>query len=471
MECTKYRGLRLLEHGMKTLEKVLDAKLRRVLNIAENQFGFRPEKSTQDAIFILRQLQEKYLEKKKKLFHVFVDLEKAFDRIPRKAIEWALRRQLVPECLVELVMMLYTDSKSRVRVAGGLSEEFPINVGVHQGSALSPLLFILVMDEATKECRGDEMWELLYADDLVLTAETKEEAEQKFLDWRQAMARRGMKVNVAKTKVMVTGKKAEVIRSGRDPCAVCGKGVGRNSILCTVCDFWCHKRCSGLRSINNTPDFQCSTCSGQNLLEPCDDLQLDGEVVEEVKEFCYLGDLLDSEGGVERTVRMRVSAAWHKWRDISSLLINKCLPLKNRARVYDACIRSVLLYGAEGWPMTERITSILTSCDRRMLRYMAGVTWRDGLRSEEVAERCGVETLDVLLRRRRLRWFGHVKRRGQEEPLGRILDLEVDGRRPRGRPRKSWRKTVEADMRLVGVSETDALDRAKWRKQISRQTP
>ena len=123
-------------------------------------------------------------------------------------------------------MMLYTNSKSRVRVAGGLSEEFPINVGVHQGSALSPLLFILVMDEATKECRGDEMWELLYADDLVLTAETKEEAEQKFLDWRQAMARRGMKVNVAKTKVMVTGKKAEVIRSGRDPCAVCRKVVG-----------------------------------------------------------------------------------------------------------------------------------------------------------------------------------------------------------------------------------------------------
>ena len=113
--------------------------------------------------------------------------------------------------------------------------------------------------------------------------------------------------------------------------------------------------------------------------------------MEEVREFCYLGDLLDSEGGVERTVRTTVSAAWHKWRDIASLLINKSLPLKNRARVYDACIRSVLLYGAEGWPVTEKIASILTSCDRRMMRYMAGVTWRDGLRSEEVAERCGLE--------------------------------------------------------------------------------
>ena len=456
---------------MKTLEKVLDNKIRKGSNIAENQFGFRPEKSTQGAIFILKQLQEKYLERKRKRFHVFVDLEKAFDRIPRKAIERALRRQFVPEYLVEQEIMLYVDSKSRIRLAGGLSEKFTINVGVHQCSGLNPLLFILVMDEATKECRGDEIWEMLYADDLVLTAETREEAERKFLDWRRAMARRGMKVNVAKTKVMVTGKKAEVIRSGRYPCAVCGKGVGLNSILCTVCGYWCHKRCSGLRSINNAPDFQCSTCTGPNLMEPRDDLQLEGEAVEEVKEFCYLGDLLDSEGGVERTVKMRVSAAWHKWRDISSLLTNKSLPLKNRARVYDACIRSVLLYGAEGWPMTERLANVLTSCDRRMLRYMAGVTWRDGLRSEEVAVRCGVEMLDVVLRRKRLRWFGHVKRRGQAEPLGKIMELEADGRRPRGRPKKSWRRTVEADMRLMGVSEIDALDRAKWKKQISRQTP
>ena len=59
----------------------------------------------------------------------------------------------------------------------------------------------------TKECRRDEIWELLDAEDLVLTAEIKEEAEQKFLDWRQAMAKRGMKVSVAKTKVMITGEK------------------------------------------------------------------------------------------------------------------------------------------------------------------------------------------------------------------------------------------------------------------------
>ena len=88
---------------------------------------------------------------------------------------------------------------------------------------------------------------------------------------------------------------------------------------------------------------------------------------------------------------MRVSAAWRKWREISSLLVNRSVPVVCRARVYDACIRSVMLYGSEGWPMTDRLRGVLTSCDRRMLRYIAAVSLLDHVRSEEVADRCGVE--------------------------------------------------------------------------------
>ena len=106
-----------MKHGFKTYEKILEGRLRRITRVGENQFGFTAEKSTIGAIFIVRQLQEKFLAKKKKLFHVFVDLEKAFDRIPRKAIEWALRRQLVHELLVQKIMLLYEDTRTRVRVA------------------------------------------------------------------------------------------------------------------------------------------------------------------------------------------------------------------------------------------------------------------------------------------------------------------------------------------------------------------
>ena len=87
MNCTRYSGLLLFDHGFKTYEKVLERKLRRITRVGENQFGFTAERSTIGAIFIVRQLKKKYLAKKTNLFLFFVDLEKAFDRIPRTAIK------------------------------------------------------------------------------------------------------------------------------------------------------------------------------------------------------------------------------------------------------------------------------------------------------------------------------------------------------------------------------------------------
>ena len=89
--------------------------------------------------------------------------------------------------------------------------------------------------------------------------------------------------------------------------------------------------------------------------------------------------------------------------------------------------------------MTDKLMAIMTGCDRRMLRYMAGIDWRDQVRSGEVADGCGVEPLEVVLGRRRFRWFEHVKRSDGSEPLGKIMSLNVTGRRPPGRPKKSCR--------------------------------
>ena len=80
----------------------------------------------------------------------------------------------------------------------------------------------------------------------------------------------------------------------------------------------------------------------------------------------------------------RVGAAWEKQKEIASLLVNRGIPLHHHGIVYEACIRSVMLYGGETWALTARLEGILLSCDRRMLRYMAGVTWGDCVRSEEV---------------------------------------------------------------------------------------
>ena len=112
------------------------------------------------------------MKKRKKLYHVFVDLGKPFDRDVGKAIEWAFRRQEIPERHVKRANCLYAGSKSRVCAAGGTLELFDMNFGVHQGSKLSQLLFVLVLGEVTREARQGGVNELLYAGELALTCES-----------------------------------------------------------------------------------------------------------------------------------------------------------------------------------------------------------------------------------------------------------------------------------------------------------
>ena len=109
-------------------------------------------------------------------------LEKAFDRVPRVLIESSLRRKGVVECYVNAVMKMYQEVLSQVKVEGEDSKEFPVRVGIHQGSILSPLIFDVVMDVVTEEV-AREGRALMYADDLVLICETKEEVRQRFVAW------------------------------------------------------------------------------------------------------------------------------------------------------------------------------------------------------------------------------------------------------------------------------------------------
>jgi len=92
MECGSYRAIKLLEHAMKVTECVFERRIREKVKIDAMQFGFMPGKGTTDAIFRVRQMQEKYGCKGKKLHFAFVDLEKAFDRVPREVTRWALRK-------------------------------------------------------------------------------------------------------------------------------------------------------------------------------------------------------------------------------------------------------------------------------------------------------------------------------------------------------------------------------------------
>ena len=124
-------------------------------------------KGTIDPVFILRRLQEEYLNKEKKLYMYFVDLEKAFERVPKKVLEWAMRKEGIPEIMVRVVMSLYEGAKTSIRVGLELSEEFEVKFGVDQGSLLTLLVFAIVVDVVTENVRNCLMSEMLYVNDLV----------------------------------------------------------------------------------------------------------------------------------------------------------------------------------------------------------------------------------------------------------------------------------------------------------------
>ena len=120
------------------LEHILATIIRTQVDIDAMQFGFMPGRGTTDAIFILRQVHEKYLGKHKDLYFAFVDLEKAVDRVPRKILRWALRKVGVDEWLIRTIQAMNTIAKSSVQINGQFSSWFDVQVGVNQGSGSQP---------------------------------------------------------------------------------------------------------------------------------------------------------------------------------------------------------------------------------------------------------------------------------------------------------------------------------------------
>jgi hypothetical protein len=131
-----------------------------------------------------------------------MDLEKAFNRVPRNVLWWALRQLGVDEWIVRVIHSMYEGALTSVNLGVGDSIAFPVKVGVRQRSVLSPLLFIIVQEAVSKKFRNGLLWELFHANDLALLAESEEELLEMIRQWKDCMEQKGFKVNMGKTKVM-----------------------------------------------------------------------------------------------------------------------------------------------------------------------------------------------------------------------------------------------------------------------------
>ncbi|KAK3534872.1 hypothetical protein QTP86_032390, partial [Hemibagrus guttatus] len=316
------------------------------------QYGFMPRKSTTDAIFALRILMEKYRDGQKELHCVFVDLEKAYDRVPREELWYCMRKSGVAEKYVRVVQDMYERSRTVVRCAVGQTEEFNVEVGLHQGSALSPFLFAIVMDQLSEEVRQESPWTMMFADDIVICSESREQVEENLERWRFALERRGMKVSRSKTEYMCVNERE-------------GSGTVR----------------------------------------------LQGEEVKKVQEFKYLGSTVQSNGECGKEVKKRVQAGWNGWRKVSGILCDQKISARIKGKVYRTVVRPAMLYGLETVSLRKRQESELEVAELKMLRFSLGVTRLDRIRNEYIRGTAHVGRLGDKVREARLRWFGHVQRR------------------------------------------------------------
>ena len=202
-------------------------------------------------------------------------------------------------------------------------------------------------------------------------------------------------MNMGKTKVMKCKlRSGQVEDSGKYPCGVCHKGVGRNSILCVLCKKWIHKKCSGIVGcLQVNESYSCPMCTQGGLVQEleCNELLLgnDGKL-ECVRNFCYLDDMLGDGGGCEVAFRARVRCAWNKFREFAPFLISRGASLKLKGKIYRCCVQSVMVYGSETWATKVADVQRLERNEMMMVRWICGVSLKDRMSNQELLDRLGI---------------------------------------------------------------------------------
>ena len=430
-ECGNSRGISLLSVVGKVYGRVLINRIRDKTEnvISEVQGGFRRGRGCTDQTFVVRQIGEKYAAKGKDVYFAFLDLEKAYDRVDREAMWKVLRIYGVGGRLLRAVESMYAGSKACVRVGSEMSEWFQVRVGLRQGCVMSPWLFNLYIDGVVREVnarvlgrglklidRNENDWEmnqLLFADDTVVVADSEEKLCRLVSEFGRVCKRRKLRVNVGKSKVMRCTK---------------NEGSARLNVM------------------------------------------IDGEALEEVDQFKYLGSVIAANGGVEADVSHRVSEGCKVLGAVNGVIKNRGLGMNVKRVLYEKVIVPTVTYGSELWGMKERERRKLNVFEMRCLRSMCGVSRLDRLRNEEVRERTGVrKELADRVDTNVLRWFGHVERMDDERLLKKVVNARVDGRGARGRPRFGWMEGVKKALKNrmdVGEARQRARNRNEWRRMV-----
>ena len=187
-------------------------------------------------------------------------------------------------------------TRTRVEVGSGLSEEFPVNTGLRQGSALSPLLFIMVMEIISRTINTkDILRKMMHADDLAIIAESKQDLQEVLEEWKGVFEKHGLKMSLEKTEVMWIGHQREELN-----------------------------------------------------------IRLDGKEIKQVDGFVHLGGKVTEDEHSAAEVRRRTQAGANAWRKVEGVMLDRKISKKLKGKVLRPCVTPACLYGLERVALAEQ---------------------------------------------------------------------------------------------------------------------
>ena len=199
-------------------------------------------------------------------------------------------------------------------------------------------------------------------------------------------------------------------------------------------------------------------------------VKLGEEEIKNVTTFKYFGSMFDAESSSTTYCKKRVRLAWKKWREVNGVICDKKVPVKLKHKIYKTVIKPTMTYGAECWTMKKKDEMLMNKIEMRMLRWIQGVSLREHNINEEIREAATVQPIATHLMQKRLRWYGHVRRRDESHITRTVLDMEVEGVRPRGKPKLRYMDTIKRDIKKNGLTDVNILDRKDWSLAVSRAT-
>ncbi len=304
-ECKNNRTIALISHASKILIHILNERLRPHLEreLPEEQAGFRKVRGTRDHIANIRHIIEKCNERNRKVYLCFIDYAKAFDCVRYGPLWTALQSLGVPAHLIQVIKSLYSGQKACVRTEHGDSDWFEIGQGVRQGCILSPSLFNLYAEYIMRQVLdgwsggisigGWQLNNLRYADDTTLLATSLAELSTLLQRVKCESEAMGLRLNVAKTKFMIIGD------------------VGKEQLLTA-----------------------------------------DGQEVEQIHQFNFLGALVTPKGGCSDEIRRRIAMAKSAMQNLRKIWADRAVTKATKVRLVKALVFPIASYACESWTLT-----------------------------------------------------------------------------------------------------------------------